>query len=135
MGSILTGEKQIPHGLKAVRNDKTLFTSGAAPNSVRSDDAADVAGGGLRRLRRLGGQECPPHICVQNVEVLQAAAGVEQDDGIFGLEEAAGDEPAIGDEAGGAFGGGEDAFDFRPVASRVQDFFVGGADGDAVALL
>jgi len=57
---------------------------------IRSDDAADVASRWLR-LNGLSGQECPLHItCIQHVEILQAAARVEQDYGVFAPEESAG---------------------------------------------
>ena len=71
----------------------------------------------------------------QDIQILQAAAGVEQDYRVFGLEESVGAEFAVGDQAGCTFGGGEDAFDFRPVARGFENFFVGGGDGGAFALL
>src|SRR5260370_36352927 len=62
---------------------------------VWPDYAADVASGRLW-MRGLSGQECPLHMtCIQHIQILQAAAGVEQDYRVFGLEESAGPQFAI----------------------------------------
>ena len=58
----------------------------------------------------------------QDIEIFQATAGVEEDDCVFGFEESGGAEFAVGDQRRGAFGGGEDAFDLRPVAGGVENF-------------
>ena len=72
---------------------------------------------------------------VEYIQILQAAASIEQDYRVFRLEESVGAEFAVGDQPGRAFGGGEYAFDFCPMARGFENFFVGGADGGAVALL
>ena len=80
------------------------------------------------------GRAPAPHLRVQDIQIFQSGAGVEEDYCVFWLEESMVAEFAVGDQAGCAFGGGEDAFGFGPVAGGFEDFFVGGADGGAFAL-
>ena len=72
---------------------------------------------------------------VEDVQILQAGAGVEEDYGVFWFEESGWPEFAVGYQAGCAFGGGEDAFGFCPVARGFENFFVGGGDGCAFTFL
>ena len=111
------------------------MTDDKNPFSVRADDAADLAGSWFHGLGRLSGRGCPLHTGIQHIQIFQAGAGVEEDYRVFGLEESTGAELAVGDQAGCAFGCGEDSFHFRPVAGGFQDFFVRRADGCAFALL
>ena len=105
---------------------KANVTAAGSVSLVRSDDSGDGALGG--RSLGLG------IFRVQDIQIFQAGAGVEEDDCVVWGEESAGQEFLVGDEAGGAFGGGEDAFDHGPVASGGEDFWVGGGEGEASAL-
>ena len=82
---------------------------------------------GVRLLRSV--------FCIQDVQIFQAAAGIEQDYGVVRAEESTGQKFLVGDQRCGAFGGGEDAFDFCPVARGFENFCVGGGEGEASAFL
>ena len=52
--------------------------------SIRPNDAADLPGGWLRRLRE---RVARTQTSIENIQILQAAASVEQHDRVFRLEE------------------------------------------------
>src|ERR1039458_6858527 len=76
-------------------------------SSVGPDDSGD--GAGCRR------PHCLSVFRTQHIQILQAGAGVEEDDCIVGVEEAGVEQLLVGDEGCSTFGGGEDAFHLRPV--------------------
>src|SRR3954469_20858946 len=95
---------------------------------VGANDSAYLESGGLR------GRGRPLHIGVENVQVFQAGAGVEQNYCVFGVEKAIRAELAVGNQAGCAFGSSEDSFMLRPMASGFYDFLIGRAYGRSIAL-
>ncbi len=104
--------------------------SHGTPKSIRTDDAADVARRRFRscRLRgrgplRLSLRAGPRHtcICIEDIEIFQACAGIEQDYRIFGFEESGGAEFAIGSQRGTSFRSSEYAFGPGPVAGGGQN--------------
>src|SRR5438477_3114562 len=62
------------------------------------------------------------------VEILQAGAGVVEDDAVVRLQEVTRDELASRDDAGRALGSREDSFKRGKLPSGIENFFV--ADGD-----
>jgi hypothetical protein len=58
--------------------------------SVGSDDSSDLAGGWLGGLYRLRGRVTRAHMGIQDIQIFQTAARVEQDDRIFGPKESIG---------------------------------------------
>jgi len=95
--------------------------------SIGADDSRDLAAG--RQVPLLGGRAS-----AEDIEVLQAGAGIEQDHLVVFREEFAGTQLAVGCAGGRAFRRCEDAFYSRPLAERVHDFVVGDGHGGALTL-
>src|SRR5579872_1539730 len=98
-------------------------------HSVRTDNPANLARGWLR------GRGCPRQSWIEDIQILESAACVEQDNDILRLEESAFAQLPIGHQACRALWGGENPFVFRPVPRGFKDLGIGRADGSALALL
>ena len=59
-----------------------------------------------------------------HIGVLEAGAGVEENNFVGRFQVARGDEGVVGGGGGGAFRGEEDAFVFRPVENAGEDLLV-----------
>src|SRR5216684_8546482 len=99
------------------------------PTSVGPDDPGNVARARYFTFCGL------PHLFFDDVEILQAGSGVEQDNGVTRSEEFVSAQLAIGCQGGCAFGRGKQTLHSRPLSKGIHYFFVCHCYRDSVALL